>query len=54
VETFLSSTKSLPYLTSAHPGAAKGPEPIPHVSWVSGYAVSAMISSCSGQNRRGD
>jgi hypothetical protein len=53
VET-LSSMKSLPYLTSAHPGAAKGPEPIPHASWVSGCAVSAMVSSCSGPNRRGD
>jgi hypothetical protein len=50
----LSSTKSLPYLTSAHPRAAKGPEPIPHASWVSGCTVSAMISLCSGPNRRGD
>jgi len=28
----LISTKSLPYLTSAHPRAAKGPEHIPHAS----------------------
>ncbi len=44
----LSSTKSLPYQTSAHPRAAKGPEPIPHASWVSGCAIGAMISLCSG------
>jgi len=51
----LISTKSLSYLTSAHPRAAKGSEPIPHaLSWVSGCAVSAMVSSCSGPNRRGN
>ena len=51
VETFELHENTLPYLTSAHPGAVNGPEPIPHASWVSGCAVSAMISSCSGQNR---
>ena len=44
----LSCTKSLLYLPSMHPSEAKGPEPIPHASWVSGCTVSAMISSCSG------
>jgi hypothetical protein len=35
----LTSTKSLPYLSSAYPGAAKGPE-------LSGCAVSAVVSLC--------
>ena len=51
---YLSSTKSLPYLTSANPRAVKGPEPIPHASWVYRCAFSAMISSWLGPNRRGD
>jgi hypothetical protein len=50
----LSSTKSLPYLPSVHPRAAKGPEPTPHASWIFGCPVSSMISSCSGPNQRGD
>ena len=50
----LSSTKSLPYLTSTNPRAAKGPEPILNSSWVYCCAVSAMISSWSGPNRRLD
>jgi len=52
VETF--ELHEIIYLTSVHPGAAKEPEPILHASWVSGCAVSAMVSSCSGPNRRGD
>ena len=53
VETFeLHKITSLP--TFVHPRASKGMEHIPHASWVSGCAVSAMISSCSGPNTRGD
>ena len=53
VETFeLNEITSLPYFRA--PRSSERPEPIPYASLVSGCAaVSAMISSCSGPNRRG-